>query len=132
MGKERRDLAWRVRRPRATRKRNSSFEERKKFWAFQPVKPQTPPAVEGYRLGEVADRQVRAGEARRERYCAPAEPADKMTLLRRVTFDLTGLPPTEQEMRAFARGHVSRCVCKGCGPAARLASIRREVGTQLA
>ena len=32
---------------------------------------------------------------------APAAPADRRTLLRRVTFDLTGLPPTPEEIEAF-------------------------------
>src|SRR5688500_7589534 len=31
----------------------------------------------------------------------PSEPADKRTLLRRVYFDLIGLPPTPEEMQAF-------------------------------
>ena len=33
----------------------------------------------------------------------PAKPADKRTLLRRATFDLTGLPPTPEEMDAFLK-----------------------------
>jgi hypothetical protein len=37
------------------------------------------------------------------RHLAPNRPADRLRLLRRVTFDLTGLPPTLQEQEDFLR-----------------------------
>ncbi len=72
----------------------------KSFWAFQPVKDPAPPSVRN--LGWVQtplDRFVLA--KLEEKGLKPAAPADKITLLRRATFDLTGLPPTEIETRAF-------------------------------
>jgi cytochrome c553 len=76
-------------------------EEQKKFWAFQPVRKIDPPQVKNSGWGRTAiDRFILAElEAQGLK---PAKPADKYTLLRRATFDLTGLPPTEQELRDFA------------------------------
>jgi cytochrome c553 len=75
-------------------------EEQKRFWAFQPVKD---PPVPHVRAAEWVRSPIDAFilaklEAKGLR---PAAPADKYTLLRRVTFDLTGLPPTPAEIDAF-------------------------------
>ncbi|MBS0201492.1 MAG: DUF1553 domain-containing protein [Planctomycetes bacterium] len=70
------------------------------FWAYQPVRDSNPPAVKNDAWAQSAvDRFVLA---RLESMgLAPAPATDKRTLLRRVTFDLTGLPPTEDEAVAF-------------------------------
>jgi hypothetical protein len=70
-----------------------------RHWAFQAVhKPQPPPDPSGWAAGPV-DRFIAA--ALRARGLRPTSPAGRCTLLRRVTFDLIGLPPTPQELRAF-------------------------------
>ncbi|MEO0732400.1 MAG: DUF1553 domain-containing protein [Bacteroidota bacterium] len=74
--------------------------EYKPHWAFSAPKPVTPPEVkdEDWVAGPI-DRFVLAKlEAQRLK---PAATADRSTLLRRVTFDLTGLPPTPEELTAF-------------------------------
>ena len=74
----------------------------KKHWAFQPVTKPAPPKVKnGKWVRTPVDAFVLAQlEAKK---LAPAAPADSRTLLRRLTYDLTGLPPTPQEMDAFVR-----------------------------
>src|SRR5262249_49548348 len=67
---------------------------------FRPIRSVSPPAVKvpTWPRTEI-DRFILAGlEARGIR---PAAPADRRTLIRRVTFDLTGLPPTPEEVEAF-------------------------------
>jgi hypothetical protein len=71
-----------------------------KHWAFAPVKRPAPPSVDGKQsIHNDIDRFVLA------RLTAaglkPAPRADKATLIRRTTFDLTGLPPTPEEIDAF-------------------------------
>lgn len=70
------------------------------FWSFVPVKMPPAPAVknEGWSPQRI-DRYVLA---RLETAgLAPADEAGRRTLIRRVTFDLTGLPPTLEEIRNF-------------------------------
>ncbi len=78
------------------------FEAGRKQWAFQPVgNPQPPtPAHDEWSRSEV-DRFIL--ERMREAGLRPSAPADRRTLVRRVTFDLTGLPPTSAEVDAFVR-----------------------------
>src|SRR5262245_29878944 len=74
--------------------------EQRAFWAFQPVTTRQPPPVKaGARVASPIDRFVLA--ALQEKGLALAPPAGRRTLLRRATFDLTGLPPTPQEIDAF-------------------------------
>jgi hypothetical protein len=75
-------------------------EEQRRFWSFQPVKVAPPPTVKnrGWVRSPI-DRYVLAAlEARGLKHAAAA---DRRTLIRRATFDLTGLPPTPAEIDAF-------------------------------
>ena len=74
--------------------------EQRAFWSFQPVAvgPIPEPEDRTWALHEL-DRFILAKlEAAGLR---PRPPADKRTLLRRATYDLTGLPPTPDEMAEF-------------------------------
>jgi hypothetical protein len=72
----------------------------KSFWSFQPVKAGEPPAVTSLRWqGTAVDRFVFAKLS--EKGFVPAAKASKLTLIRRATYDLTGLPPTPAEIDAF-------------------------------
>jgi hypothetical protein len=72
----------------------------KNFWAFKPISQAAPPApkqkdwavnpIDAFVLANLEKNGLK-----------PAPPADKTTLLRRATFDLTGLPPTEKELQDF-------------------------------
>ena len=75
-------------------------EAQRTHWAFQPVHLPAVPSVEdaawvknpidAFVLAELESRGLK-----------PSPPADRRTLIRRVTYDLTGLPPTPAEVEAF-------------------------------
>ena len=75
-------------------------DEQRSYWAFQPVQDPKPPPVkattgarspiDAFVLAKLEGKGLTA-----------AQPADKRTLIRRVTFDLTGLPPSPEEIGAF-------------------------------
>ncbi|HUR46967.1 MAG TPA: DUF1553 domain-containing protein, partial [Candidatus Saccharimonadales bacterium] len=74
---------------------------RQQHWAFQPISKGNVPKpndsqgwiktpVDGFILAKLQEKGL-----------APSPPADKVTLIRRASFDLTGLPPTLKEVDAF-------------------------------
>jgi len=75
-------------------------EQDKNFWAFKPIAHPAPPAVKNaaWATNDI-DRFILAKLEKNG--LTPAPPAGKATLLRRATFDLTGLPPTEKEIADF-------------------------------
>ncbi len=76
------------------------WEVKQRFWSFQPPVAQPLPAVHDRQWPrERLDAFVLARIE--ENGLAPAAEADRRTLVRRVTFDLTGLPPTPEEATAF-------------------------------
>src|SRR5215467_2977281 len=74
--------------------------EQLNHWAYQKVQKPKQPAVrnrawvktpvDAFVLAQLESKGVK-----------PSPAADKITLLRRATFDLTGLPPTQEELNAF-------------------------------
>jgi len=81
-------------------KKEIDWAAARKFWSFQPIAHPTAPTVKDQAWPRSdLDRFVLAKlEAQQLR---PVADADRLTLLRRLTFDLTGLPPTLAEMDAF-------------------------------
>lgn len=81
---------------------SGSNSEMARHWAYQPVG--TPPVPEVRARSwprTVVDRFILARLEAAGTELAPAPDADRATLIRRVTFDLTGLPPTPKEIDAF-------------------------------
>jgi hypothetical protein len=79
-----------------------NFDEARKFWSFQPLKDHQPPKVKNVAwVNSPIDRFILA--KLEEKGLKPVADADKRALIRRATFDLTGLPPTPDEVEAFLK-----------------------------
>lgn len=77
-----------------------TLETRKKWWSFQPVQqPDLPPLKGAASSMHPVDRFVQASLD--VAGLPSAQRADRATLIRRVTYVLTGLPPTPDEVQAF-------------------------------
>ena len=81
-------------------KRKIDLTEAKKFWSFQPIQDPPVPAVKNNTWPQSdIDRFILA--ALEQRNLSPIAAADKRTLIRRATYDLTGLPPRPEDVAAF-------------------------------
>jgi cytochrome c553 len=90
--------------PAAAKVREGDDESWKRHWAFKPVgRPESPALKDSALAARAAEPSVDPFVfAKLEaKGLHPNPPADRRTLLRRATFDLTGLPPTQEEIAAF-------------------------------
>lgn len=88
--------------PYAKGKSSASWDfEEADLWAFRPVEVAKPPVdgIDPAGIKTPVDNFILAQLARKG--IEPGPRADKITLIRRLTFDLTGLPPTPEEVDTF-------------------------------
>jgi hypothetical protein len=71
------------------------------LWSLRPLRPIEPPAETDAWCRTPVDRFIL--HALRAKGLSPSPQADKRTLIRRATYDLTGLPPTPDEVEAFVK-----------------------------
>jgi hypothetical protein len=76
------------------------FAKAREFWSFKPVQEPALPNVRDTAWAQ-SDVDRFLFDKMDQKGLTPVGLADKRTLIRRATFDLTGLPPTPQEVEAF-------------------------------
>ncbi|MFN7923358.1 MAG: PSD1 and planctomycete cytochrome C domain-containing protein [Bryobacteraceae bacterium] len=74
--------------------------EQRAFWSLQPLRVADPPLVRNQAWPKTAIDRFILGRLE-QKGIAPAPAADKRVLLRRAYYDLTGLPPTPEQIDAF-------------------------------
>ena len=77
-----------------------NFEEGRRFWSFQPVREQLLPEVKDKQWPKTRSDAFVLSSMELEGL-QPTSPADRVTLIRRLSFDLVGLPPNPDDVRAF-------------------------------
>ena len=82
-----------------TWKTSIDVKKGREFWAFQPPKKTPPPKIASTWAKTDIDRFIAAGLQKKG--LTPAPDASKHALIRRAWYDLTGLPPTPEEVAAF-------------------------------
>jgi hypothetical protein len=84
----------------AAGKRTIDMTKGRKHWAFTAPANNTPPSTKNTEWARsTIDQWVLAGLENKN--LQPAPDADRLTLIRRLAYDLTGLPPTPDEVKAF-------------------------------
>ena len=78
--------------------------EDKQWWSRKPLTETSVPATDGWGRSEVDSFLLHKLRAKN---LEPSETASPRVLIRRLTFDLTGLPPTPKEVKAFEKEYVS-------------------------
>ena len=107
------------------------LDQGRRFWSFLPAAERPLPTVSDPRWSRNRiDPFVLRGLD--DHGMRPSPEADRRTLIRRVTFDLTGLSPTPEEVEAFLADAAAGRLRAAGRPAARLAPPRRAVGPVLA
>jgi mono/diheme cytochrome c family protein len=90
----------------------ASLDVAKTHWSLQPIKEVAPPVVKDpqHWAQSPVDQFILA--KLEEKNLKPSPRAGKRTLLRRATFDLLGLPPTEAEVEAFEKDNSPEAFAK--------------------
>ncbi|WP_395744185.1 PSD1 and planctomycete cytochrome C domain-containing protein [Prosthecobacter sp.] len=71
----------------------AKLEDRRDHWSFKPLQvPSSPQSIDSFIDAKLAEKNLHR-----------SSPADPVSLIRRITFDLTGLPPTPEETTAFEK-----------------------------
>ncbi len=103
----------------------------KEHWSFVPPVKQNPPAIKDSAWVQTPIDQFLLARIEAAGLQPNAE-ADRHTLIRRVTLDLTGLPPTPDEVSAFVNDKSPKAYEKVVDRLSRLAALRRTSRTLLA